>query len=336
MKTSLLSLFAAFAMQAVAAYAFETPDQMVNEFGPLISRTRGFIRQQLQEGQGCLPAAYLAQDSNVEKTMVPFGFNQEIIQKLGGTDAKTVGAFIGIVANKGSFNMSAIGTCEKDATIGEGSSPNVIQLILERRNGLAIKLRFPFVQDSKRQVSYIESKATMKATEPLVFSSTAPNNSQESIAVDEQGQFYNLTVPVSKLAIRIPKGGFQRKVPTDAAGSRANPRYFSFNDPARGILISGWFESASRFQGVKDNPPGVVNGQTTTHQNVLYKKIGKWDVVSYEVSVGSFSNAHLSAHLVQANTWVELHLSADPKRSLERQHALLDEVLLSIQSVDKQ
>ena len=178
------------------------------------------------------------------------------------------------------------------------------------------------------------SLATMLVT-VIGSASASASGPEDSIAIAEHEQFIDITVPLSKLTIRLPKGDSKQDLPPARSGATENPRYFAFADEARGVKLSGWFEPASRFEGVKDSPPAVVNGQTLTHQNVVFKKLGSCDVVSYEVSLGAFRNAQLNAHLVQAGTWVELHLSTSPKASLAEQHALLDQVVQAIQISEK-
>ena len=148
-----------FAMHSFVACAAETQDQILTAFDPLVSRVRGGIRYQLQQGKGCLPWAGLAKEGDVEKTYAPFGFTSEkvqtyLVEKFGDASGKSVGKLVAIAANNNkTVDISVIGTCEKDALINSQSGPNVIQLILERRNGLAIQLRYPFVQDSNSSAS---------------------------------------------------------------------------------------------------------------------------------------------------------------------------------------
>jgi hypothetical protein len=230
--------------------------------------------------------------------------------------------------------MAAIGTCEADSTVG-GNAPNVIALVLERRSGPALKLRFPFEQESDGKIRYINDKATVVPTDPVVFGSSNTVASQESIAILERDQTFEITVPIAKLAIRLPMPNFKREMPAIVGGATANPRYFMFYDQARGIRLSGWFESASRFTGVKDPQPAFLAGKTLTHKNVAFKKIGTWDTVEYDVIHESINMASVNAHLVQAGTWIELHLSANSGLPISEQRDLLDKVLRSIQIFEK-
>jgi len=165
-------------------------------------------------------------------------------------------------------------------------------------------------------------------------SSTPTTRPQESIAIAELDQSFDISVPVSKLALRVPKAGFKRSAPAVVAGSTANPRYFIFRDTARGIILSGWFEPARRFPGVKEPPVGML--QDLPHRNVSFEKLGSWDVVLYDSSFRSVVTSNLQAHLVQADTWIELHLSGSPNRSPAEQRALLIETIRSIQIQERQ
>ena len=169
MKITFLTLAVTLVMQPFAVHATESPDEMLNAFAPLISKVRGAIRYQLEQGKGCLPWASLAIDPNDQKTIVDFTFTSEQVKQLGDTSAKTIGALLSAVANKRPFTVSAIGTCETDSTIGDGTTPNVITLVLERRNGSAIKMHFPFEQSGNGQVSYIKSKVSIGQTTHLIF-----------------------------------------------------------------------------------------------------------------------------------------------------------------------
>jgi len=72
-----------------------------------------------------------------------------------------------------------------------------------------------------------------------------------------------------------------------------------------------------------------------SHKNVAFTKIGAWEVVSYDVLAKGITVANLTAHLVKAGTWIELHLSAKQTRSLEDQRAMIIDVLGSIQVQEK-
>src|SRR5260221_9138721 len=68
----------------------------------------------------------------------------------------------------------------------------------------------------------------------------------EALQIRELPAEYELSVPVSKLVLTLPKGGLAREK-IALGGSTANPRYFNFKDEERSTILSGWFESARRF-----------------------------------------------------------------------------------------
>jgi len=158
---------------------------------------------------------------------------------------------------------------------------------------------------------------------------------KESIAIVEQDQSFDVTVPVSRLALRIPKANFKRSAPAVAAGSTASSRYFLFEDRVRGITLSGWFESARRFPGVNEPPVGILEGEPMPHRNVSFERLNDWNVVFYDALFRSTVTKNVNAHLVRADTWVELHLSGYPDRPLTEQRALLVETIRSIQIQEK-
>lgn len=84
-----------------------------------------------------------------------------------------------------------------------------------------------------------------------------------------------------------------------------------------------------------------VMGQRSWGKNwfyVSFTKIGEWDVISYSMQVPENipPNTNVRAHLVQADTWIELHLSTDASVSPNERYALLSEVVRSIQIQQKQ
>src|SRR6185369_6675418 len=65
----------------------------------------------------------------------------------------------------------------------------------------------------------------------------------QKISIKSFDDRYELTVPVSSLVVTIPKGRLALQNQA-IGGATDSPRYFKFEDRDRGIIISGWFESA--------------------------------------------------------------------------------------------
>ena len=147
---------------------------------------------------------------------------------------------------------------------------------------------------------------------------------------------YELSVPVSRLVMTIPKGKLTRG---PAAAGNNHPRYFYFLD---GVLqVSGWFEPAEKFRGV----PSFWEGETRAWQsrglpeplNVSFGKVGEWDAVFYDMAMpgGTSSNTHIRAHWVQSGTWIDLHLSLTSPRPAAEARAELQSFLQTIQVREK-
>ncbi len=337
MKIGAFFLLVGVAIQSLPAQALESPTAMIDDFNPLIARVRGTIRFQIEQGKGCFPWAILATDPQDEKTFSQIGFNQEVVDRIGGSDAKTVSQFVASAPSARTATLSVVGTCETDATVDGARTSNVIALALERRDGAAYKLRFPFLQNSAGKLSYDERRASGGPTEPLLFGSAKQFAALQAIAIAEQDQYLEVTVPLAKLAIRVPKMGFKVVPAQNVGGATASPRYFMLRDEVRGVGLSGWFEPASAFEGVKDTRPGTLQGKTILHQNVSRQKAGDWDTLEFDMVDESLrlNMANMHAHLVRAGSWVELHLSSNSMLSLTEQHALLSSVLRSIQIVER-
>ena len=144
---------------------------------------------------------------------------------------------------------------------------------------------------------------------------------------------YLLSLPVSRLEMRIPFPGLQQKV-SDVSGATDSPRYFLLGD-AHGINISGWFEGAGLFEGAEKywtSQLAVWKKQgLAAPLNAEFVKVGNWQAVFYDKPVDNYSNIHVRAHWVQAGTWIDVHLSLTGKPSDEGiSRAKLQELLQSI------
>lgn len=156
----------------------------------------------------------------------------------------------------------------------------------------------------------------------------------EKIQVLERDGAIMLTVPVSRLAMLIPKQEAVTLVSNAASGGSNSPRYFYFEDRKAGIIASGWFESAGGYSNAKN----LWAEETATWKkkglpepsNVQFQPIGKWDAITYELPVPSGANTHIRAQWVEAGTWIDLHLSMTSVRPLADCQAALMALLNSI------
>jgi hypothetical protein len=161
----------------------------------------------------------------------------------------------------------------------------------------------------------------------------APAN--ETLRVSEFERVFELSVPVSRLVMSIPKAGL---VQMNAPVGANHPRYFYFVGGADAVNISGWIESAQRFRGVsefwKSETGGWRRQGLPDPVDVRFIKVGGWEAIVYDMSSPVGSNSHVRAHWVQAGTWIDLHISTIQNASAESRNRLL-EMLRSIEVREK-
>jgi hypothetical protein len=146
-----------------------------------------------------------------------------------------------------------------------------------------------------------------------------------------------LTVPVSALTLTFPKGDLG-PVDDPKTGALASPRYFHFADARRGLNVSGWVESAASFGGADNfwsrefsamKQSGLIPKEPPTSVQV-----GGWSGAAYDLDVskaiGKGVNTHIRAELIQAGTWVDLHISVSAVTSLADARGQALEFLKSI------
>lgn len=154
------------------------------------------------------------------------------------------------------------------------------------------------------------------------------------LAVIERGGSYELTVPLSRVMMIIPRGAL---VP--AAVAHDSPRYFHLHDKATALIVSGWFEPAERYPGLQvlwSNDTLAWRRQGLPEpRNVRLSRIGSWEVVAYDMLVPSATNTHLRAQRVQAGTWIDLHLSITSTRSTSQNQSTLEKTLRAIEVKEK-
>jgi hypothetical protein len=149
---------------------------------------------------------------------------------------------------------------------------------------------------------------------------------------------YELSVPVSRLVMTIPKGKLTRG-PAGAGGN--HPRYFYFLDGT--LNVSGWFEPAEKFRGITSFWEGETRGWQSRGlpepRNVAFGKVGEWDAVFYDMELpggtSTASNTHIRAHWVQSGTWIDVHLSLTSPRPAAEARAELQSFLETIQVKEK-
>jgi len=170
------------------------------------------------------------------------------------------------------------------------------------------------------------------------MASYAGPSKNETIQINELKEGYELTVPVSQLVMTIPKGGLsQKNIPL--GGSTDSPRYFNFEDKALHLIISGWFEPAQRYSGIKkswDEDRKEWNRRGLPDpQDVSFVKIDNWDAIIYDLRLPAGNNSHIRAHWLQAGTWIDIHISMTSDRPSVESRAKLAALLKTIQVREK-
>ncbi len=70
-------------------------------------------------------------------------------------------------------------------------------------------------------------------------------------------------------------------------------------------------------------------------QDVSFVKIGNWDAIVYDIAFSQGSNSHIRAHLLEAGTWIDIHLSISSERRSPENRARLQDLLKAIQVKEK-
>ncbi len=119
------------------------------------------------------------------------------------------------------------------------------------------------------------------------------------------------TVSVAGLdaGLQLPAGRF-KPMPN---GLNSNPGYFSFED-SRGVILSGWLDHSSRFEGMKafwaKEKVSIETKAGIQLQSVTSERIGEWDAILYLVPMGKdIAQKNVRACRVVGDTWADIHLS---------------------------
>ena len=144
----------------------------------------------------------------------------------------------------------------------------------------------------------------LSAAIPPMASAATPVD--QRLAIQETDDSFRLSVPVSRLVMIIPRGDL-KVVHDSGSGPTAGPRYFHFEDAPHGIIISGWFEPADSYGGIKK----FWKGETDS-----WKKNG--------------SNTHIRSEWVDLGTWIDVHISVTTAEPIDTARAKAMSVLKSI------
>jgi hypothetical protein len=179
--------------------------------------------------------------------------------------------------------------------------------------------------------------ATVLAFAQAVGVASAQVSADETLSIAETDGSYRISVPVSHLAMTVPRGAFG--ISSDPQHDASNgARYFALQDRAHAVMISGWLEPADGYKGIKPMWEGETAAwqqhQLPEPKNVAFLNVGKWEVVSYDMYVPGANSAHLRCEWNADGTWIDLHISVTSKTSIGTARTTAMSALKSIQVVD--
>lgn len=151
----------------------------------------------------------------------------------------------------------------------------------------------------------------------------AAESDDATLVVNVAADTIELTVPVSALSLRIPKGNLA-SVDESKTGAQDSPRYFHLNDTGRGLTVSGWFEPAQAFKGHKEFWAGefaaMKQAGLLPTAPPIGVQVGNWMGLAYEFALpkdaGEGINTHIRVELIEAGTWIDLHISITARKPL--------------------
>jgi hypothetical protein len=186
----------------------------------------------------------------------------------------------------------------------------------------------------KEQVLQALANATFMKSETAAADKPKPSGLQ----VTTLEKAYEVTVPQSRIVLTLPKDGFL-PAKNPYGGAANSPGYFYFTDAASGAAISGWLEPAEKFTSVKESWDNATRDWDRTGvpaaQDVVFQKIDNWEAVLYEREIPGITNSHIRAHLVQAGTWIDMHLSMTERSPVSEVRARLLALIKRIQVGEK-
>jgi len=141
------------------------------------------------------------------------------------------------------------------------------------------------------------------------------------------------TVPDSRWRLVLALEGLERRsfhgdVKSGGSG------YFIVTRINPNLNLSGWFEPASRYDGIRKlwqrDSEAMNKGGAPKPQNVTFGKEGDWETVSYALPLPGGTHCHLRAQFSSDGTWIDLHLSSVSQRTFDDALADLHAALRSI------
>jgi hypothetical protein len=158
-------------------------------------------------------------------------------------------------------------------------------------------------------------------------------NEPDRISVAETADIFEITVPVSGLIMKVPKGGLKQATPA-GVGSTASRRYFYLEDGERHIWVSGWFEAEAEYPGIekfwREEIAAMKKNRVPLPEHSKFVALGNWQAVTYQMPAAHGSNPNIRAHWLQAGTWIDVHVSLQSDLSANEAMGQLERLLAGI------
>ena len=162
---------------------------------------------------------------------------------------------------------------------------------------------------------------------------TEPVQAPQSIQINETADSYELSVPISRLIMTVPKAGLKQDKDVKG-GSTEGPTYFNFQDRTLNLVISGWFEPEGAFVGIEKfwqrETEAWSRRGLPAPQRVTFQKIEGWEAIVYDIPFSLGSNSHIRAQWVEAGTWIDVHMSITSEHPSSESRDKLTAVLKAI------
>jgi hypothetical protein len=156
----------------------------------------------------------------------------------------------------------------------------------------------------------------------------ASEGTNSTLVVTNLQDSIELSVPVSQLTLVIPRGNLA-SVEEPRIGATASPRYFHFVDEKQGLVVTGWFESASSWNGFEKFWAGELRAMKNAGVSIRKAPdvvaAGPWLAAAYDVDLPrKVTSSNVRAELIRAGTWIDIHISitSDLLQNEQREQAV--------------
>ena len=173
----------------------------------------------------------------------------------------------------------------------------------------------------------------------VIASHTLAGSDDGRLVINEVENGFELTVPLSRLILSMPKGGLAIGT-NKRGGATESTRYFYLANAAEGVVVSGWFERAARYTDLdaswSHEMEQIQKRGAPAPQDVEHSEIGTWPAILYNFPLPNGSSAHVRASYIGVGTWIDLHASVSSVRPSSETRKQVEALVRSMQVHEKQ